>query len=542
MQYLRYNTDSQEVVFGIFVNSTDGNTEETGLTIANTDIKIWKAGATTLANKNTGGATHISNGIYYAVFDATDTNTLGSGKAFIHVSGALYQVLEFCVLPQKVYDSMIAGSDNLEVDTIQIEGADATNQLNAATPAVTVSDKTGFSLSSSQSFNLTGNITGNLSGSVGSVTGGVTVTTNNDKTGYSLSASGVTAVQTGLSTLTAQQVWEYATRTLSSFGSLVSDITTAVWGAATRTLSAFGFNVTASSVTDKTGYSLSVTPPTAAEIRTEIDTNSTQIAAVKTVTDDLAGMLQTSGSLKQFTTNALENAPSGGGGGDATAANQTIIIGHLTDVKGVTFSSSTDSLEAIRDRGDAAWTTGGGASGSNAITITVTDTDVLNIIDAAVEIWDSAGTSFIERKSSNSSGQAVFNLDDGTYTVKIHKSGYSIANQILIVSGTASVTYEMTAFIIGTPASASLCRVYDYFHELDDGTISRLTGNATIQTPYQDSNGYYYSVESGVYNSTTKVLYFDLVIGSSVIIDIPDMGVSKTITVPNSATARLKDL
>lgn len=43
--------------------------------------------------------------------------------------------------------------------------------LNAATPAVTVSDKTGFSLSASQTFNLTGNITGNLSGSVGSVTG-----------------------------------------------------------------------------------------------------------------------------------------------------------------------------------------------------------------------------------------------------------------------------------------------------------------------------------------------------------------------------------
>ncbi len=37
--------------------------------------------------------------------------------------------------------------------------------------------------------NITGNITGNLSGSVGSVTAGVTVTTNNDKTGYSLSQS-----------------------------------------------------------------------------------------------------------------------------------------------------------------------------------------------------------------------------------------------------------------------------------------------------------------------------------------------------------------
>jgi len=39
------------------------------------------------------------------------------------------------------------------------------------------------------------------------------------------------------------QVWASATRTLTSFGSLVSDVATAVWGATTRTLSAFGFAV-----------------------------------------------------------------------------------------------------------------------------------------------------------------------------------------------------------------------------------------------------------------------------------------------------------
>lgn len=38
------------------------------------------------------------------------------------------------------------------------------------------------------------------------------------------------------STLTAQQVWEYTTRTLTSFGTLVTDI----WGHSTRTLTSFG--------------------------------------------------------------------------------------------------------------------------------------------------------------------------------------------------------------------------------------------------------------------------------------------------------------
>lgn len=41
----------------------------------------------------------------------------------------------------------------------------------------------------------------------------------------------------------AGAVWGASTRTLTSFGSLVSDVATAVWGATTRTLSAFGFTV-----------------------------------------------------------------------------------------------------------------------------------------------------------------------------------------------------------------------------------------------------------------------------------------------------------
>ena len=41
---LRQSTASQEIPLGYFVDSTDGNTEKTGLTIANTDIKIWKTG------------------------------------------------------------------------------------------------------------------------------------------------------------------------------------------------------------------------------------------------------------------------------------------------------------------------------------------------------------------------------------------------------------------------------------------------------------------------------------------------------------------
>jgi len=114
--YLKQSTASQEIPLGYFLDSTDGNTEETALTIANTDIKLWKAGATTLASKNSGGATHISNGVYYAVLDATDTNTLGSLIIFCHVAGALAVKVECVVLAANIYDSLIGGGDLLDVE------------------------------------------------------------------------------------------------------------------------------------------------------------------------------------------------------------------------------------------------------------------------------------------------------------------------------------------------------------------------------------------------------------------------------------------
>lgn len=129
---LKYNTASQEIPLGHFVDSADGDSAETGLTIANTDIKLWKSGATTLANKNSGGATHISGGIYYATLDATDTNTYGPLKIFVHVSGALPVILECIVMEANAYDALCAaaGTGHIEADAVQISG-DATAANNA---------------------------------------------------------------------------------------------------------------------------------------------------------------------------------------------------------------------------------------------------------------------------------------------------------------------------------------------------------------------------------------------------------------------------
>lgn len=110
VNYLKQSTATQHQPIGPFLDEDDGKTAETGLTIANTDIKLWKEGATSFANKNSGGAAYEDNGFYGITFDATDTNTVGKLKMQIHVAGALPVFETFYVLEEAIYDALFAGS------------------------------------------------------------------------------------------------------------------------------------------------------------------------------------------------------------------------------------------------------------------------------------------------------------------------------------------------------------------------------------------------------------------------------------------------
>jgi len=102
--------------------------------------------------------------------------------------------------------------------------------------------------------------------------GGVKFEKNSDGTLYAFEAvnpegfaENSDAKTSSRSSHSAADVWAVTTRTLSSFGTLVTDVGTAVWGAATRTLSAFGFSVAASNLpTDYQQRAVAVTLPTPA--------------------------------------------------------------------------------------------------------------------------------------------------------------------------------------------------------------------------------------------------------------------------------------
>ena len=106
---LRQST-SQVVRIGPFVDDTDFKTAEAGLTINVGDIHLSKDGAA-FADKNSGGATADgSNGWYSMTLDATDTDTVGILEIEIVVSGALPVFKTYYVVEEAVYDAIYAAS------------------------------------------------------------------------------------------------------------------------------------------------------------------------------------------------------------------------------------------------------------------------------------------------------------------------------------------------------------------------------------------------------------------------------------------------
>ena len=151
------------------------------------ELRLVKNG-TGAAMASAASITHVANGHYTLSMTTGNTDTLGTLTVSCHKTGYQMPRAQMMVVPVKVYDSIVAGSDNLEVDAIQLLGTAILTPATAGTLDVntkllggaTVTATTSVTIPASSTLatttnitSITGNITGNLSGSVGSVTGNV---------------------------------------------------------------------------------------------------------------------------------------------------------------------------------------------------------------------------------------------------------------------------------------------------------------------------------------------------------------------------------
>lgn len=149
----------------------------------------------------------------------------------------------------------------------------------------------------------------------------------------------------------------------------------------------------------------------------------------------------------------------------------TTLENHLTDIKGATFNGADDSLEAIRNRGDAAWVTGGGGSITQMLNVqpvipssidlanTATVRLGLILLNALDDLPSTAeitpGTISIERKAyggtswsavvtdaamSEQAGMIYYDevFDDGT--------GYALNDSIRITFKSVSITADANTY------------------------------------------------------------------------------------------------
>jgi hypothetical protein len=102
-------------------------------------------------------------------------------------------------------------------------------------------------------------------------------------------------------------------------------------------------------ISDAGGLDLDAMNVNINDIETDTADMQPRVAAIETDTNELQGDWTDGGRLDTIIDSILTDTG-------------TTLDTKLNDIQGATFSSGTDSLEAIRDRGDAAWTTGAGGA------------------------------------------------------------------------------------------------------------------------------------------------------------------------------------
>ena len=111
---------------GPFVDDVDGATAEVALIITRPDIQISKNGTGfSQTSALVPVTTHDTDGWYQCPLTVLDTDTLGTLTVQVTMVGALPVWQDFTVVAANVYDSLVGGTDLLDVSIVGLAGAGA---------------------------------------------------------------------------------------------------------------------------------------------------------------------------------------------------------------------------------------------------------------------------------------------------------------------------------------------------------------------------------------------------------------------------------
>lgn len=302
------------------------------------DLSISKIGGTLTALASTATLTYIANGQYTLALRTTDAGTLGHAQILCNKSTYQMPTLELMVIPATVFDALVTNATNttggLPAATAAIAGLSGTiattTNITAATgiTVATNNDKTGYSLTATTGL---GNQTANITGTITTVTTATNVTTVNGLaagviTAASIAADAITDAKVA-SDVTIASVTGTVGSVAGNVGGSVASVAGNVSGSVASVVGNVGGNVTGTvgSVVAKTGYALA----------------STGLDLVTAWTTNITGSL--SGAVGSVTGNV------GGSVASVTGNVGGNVTGSVGSVTGMT-ASDVGAIKLISDR------------------------------------------------------------------------------------------------------------------------------------------------------------------------------------------------
>jgi hypothetical protein len=419
------------------------------------DISLSKNGGTLTALAAAATLTHIANGQYTLALTTGNTDTLG--RAQLTCNRSTYQMppLTLTILPAMVFDSMVLGTDVLQSDVTQFGGNNGT--FSGGRPEVNATHWGGTAVGSA-------NVLIDNAITAAKIAA--------DAIGADeISAAAVTKIQSGLATASGVSAVEAKVDTvdtvvdaikvstdnlppdpadqsliIAATNAIVAD-TEDIQARLPAALVSGRMDASVGAMQSNTLSAAAVAADAVTEIQSGLATEA-NVDAVEAKVDTL---------LSRVTSTLFSGITSMAQWLGMLAGKQTGDITARTEIRATgagagAYNETTDSLEAIRDRGDAAWITGsgGGGSGTGAYTIAITvqNTSSAALQNATVRMSEGANS---YTATTNASGVATFALDAATYSVAITKGGYQFTPTTLAVSSSDSQTYQMSTVTI-TPS------------------------------------------------------------------------------------------
>jgi hypothetical protein len=428
------------------------------------DLSISKNGGTLTAMASAATLTHIANGQYTLVTTTGNLDTLGRAQITCNKSTYQMPTVNLMVVPANVYDSMVLGTDALDVSAIQFAGQTITAAAGVTVPS-SIASPTNITSASGITLAATTH-TGAVIPTVSSVTNGVTVTTNNDKTGYSLSQSfpsNFASLGINASGHISRVVLVDTTSAVT--GLTASNLDAAVSSRLAPTVSGRTLDVTATGAAGidwgniENQGSQVVLYDTSIQNVTSVDQTDSvislaagatisggvddEIAAAVAATQALSrldSMIESDGAGQfRYDTIALSMAAGGGGGGTDWTANERTAIRSILgfDSSGTVSLPTVGVMDAIKDKTDLITSSG----------ISVVE-DRVNLSTITMQ-YNESTTATVNLDENTTSATLVFVVSrpDGTDILTIANGSITRTSTSFTVTITTAVTATLGQYL-----------------------------------------------------------------------------------------------